>query len=163
MKIVQVFNGVVVEDLTFRYKSIKEAKASFPPYVVVVEVPDTTFPGYGYSNGEVTLPSVPEGQMLDPQTGTIYIPEQTQKTTRQSLYAEYDGAELGALRAIRNNEEVDKYTLRLTIIDTYKDAIHDTVNQEGYPLKVNYPPKPDLDTLTSVNEYLDILEEYYNG
>jgi len=163
-KIVQVFQGSVVEDLTFKFKSLKAAKAAYPPYIQILEAPDTIFPGYIYNkDGTFSEPTVPDGQVLDRATGTIYIPEVTQTNTRQQLYAEYDGEELKCTRKLRANKKDDKYKVRLSIIDAYKEYVHDTVNQTDYPLKVNYPPKPDLDSLATLDEYKKLVEAYYNG
>lgn len=68
-----------------------------------------------------------------------------QEACREARYRRWDGAEQSVRRKIELGIDVEQNQARLKKILDYKQAVHDTMNQPGYPTNEPiWPPEPIL-------------------
>ena len=81
---------------------------------------------------------------------TLVIPsdawnEGLQTASREARYKRMDGPEQSTRRRIELGIDVEANQIKLNKILNYKQAVYETVNQEGYPHNVPvYPPEPEI-------------------
>lgn len=82
MKIFQILGEVCHWDASNVVSSLEEAAERFAPDIVFVEAPDNVREGWGFNaslegDARFIRPTPPEGWEYDDETGTFYIPGET--------------------------------------------------------------------------------------
>ncbi len=147
MKVMQIKNGIIYQDMTSLYKSSEEALKYYDNTIKIIDTPDYVFPGWGYNSSlegdaKFIKPTVPDGMIYDEQTGTVFNLLQMRYDERSQKHAETSNDTLQALRKLREGDQSYDWQSWLDKLDTYNKAIEDTKNQEEYPLRVVYPEYP---------------------
>ena len=147
MKVVQIHNGQVYHDLSYKYSSAVEASKFYSSEILIVDAPNYVFPGWGYNpsldgDNKFIKPTVPEDMKYDEQTGTVWNPLEYRRSERISKHAETSNDTLEALRKLREGDQSYDWQAWLDKLDAYNKAIEDTQLQETYPDKVVYPEYP---------------------
>lgn len=147
MKVVQIHRGMVHKDLSSEFRTAKESEGKYAPNIKIVDAPDYVFPGWGYDasaegDARFVQPEVPEGMAYDRDTGTVWNPLVLREDERRARHAATTNDTLEAYRKLRQGDKTIDWQAWLDTLDAYNVAIEETKNQEGYPLKVEYPEYP---------------------
>lgn len=143
MKVVEILHGEV-HHIYPEYGSASEARKHYAPNIVFVDAPDDVFEGCTYKDGVFSRPELEEGWAWDDTTSppTAYNVLGRREEERTRLHAETTNDTLQALRKIREGDTSIDWQAWLDALDAYNVAIEETKNQEGYPLRVEYPDYP---------------------
>lgn len=84
MKIFQIVDGFCHWDASNVISSLDEARERFAPDIVFVEAPDNVREGWGFDaslegDARFIRPTPPEGWEYDDETGTFYVPGETEE------------------------------------------------------------------------------------
>ena len=147
MKLFQIDGKYVGHEYTNKYKSLAEVRSHFASNIRIEEAPDHVFSGWGFDDTKqgddrFIQPTPGDGQAYNPDTGEIWIPEETRGYERKHLHSETSDDTLEALRKIREGDQTIDWSAWLDQLDAYNLAIEATKSQESYPLKVTYPDYP---------------------
>lgn len=151
MKVVQIHNGQVYHDLSYKYSTASEASKFYSSEILIVDAPDYVFPGWGYNSSldgdnKFIKPTVPEDMEYDEQTGTVWNPLEYRRSERVAKHAETSNDTLQALRKLREGDQTIDWQAWLDTLDAYNVEIEKTKEQDTYPLKVTYPEYPTKPT-----------------
>ena len=130
-------NDDVVEDITSRFKSVEQAKASYVGTVRIIEGPDYVSEGWTLSGNVWKTPSK-SGHGYDVEKKIFISHEEYRKIRHSST----DSDVMEALRKIREGDTSYDWQGWLDKLDAYNKAVSDTKNQPTYPDKVKYPQYP---------------------
>ena len=150
MKVFQIKDGHLYRCLE-KYKSLEEARKIIAPNIELVEAPDYVFSTWGYDPGKegddrfIRPEAGPEWE-YDDETGTFWNPEEQREAERKHLHSATTDDTLEAYRKLRQGDKTIDWQAWLDALDAYNVAIEETKNQEGYPLKVEYPEYPTKPT-----------------
>lgn len=102
--------------------------------------------GYGFDPSKFgderfIRPALSEGWEYD-ENGNPWNPEEQRAAERKARHVETTNDTLQALRKLREGDQTIDWQAWLDALDAYNVAIEKTKEQEGYPLKVEYPEYP---------------------
>lgn len=143
--------GNTVHHIYEQYSSLAEAKKYYAPNIHLEEAPDDVFESWIFDNTKqgderFSRPPIPEGWVWDDKGVFPYDPLAMRSDERERLHADTTNDTMQALRKLREGDKTIDWQAWLDTLDAYNVAIEKTKEQEGYPLKVEYPEYPTKPT-----------------
>lgn len=152
MKVVEIKYGIV-HRIYPEFSSVEDTRDKFASNIHFESAPDDTFEGWIFhpeisGEGRFQRPALPDGFAWD-DTGAVpiaYDVEARRYGERVALHESTTNDTLEAYRKLRQGDKTIDWQAWLDTLDVYNVAIEETKNQEGYPLKVEYPEYPTKPT-----------------
>lgn len=143
MKVVQIIDGRI--QARYNYKSAAEARLHFAKNIIFMDVPDHVGQDWivDMSQGEPRFiaPQLDEGWYWD-ENGNPWNAEASRSTERQELLDRADRDVLEAYRMQRSKDTSIDWSAWIDALEDFAEAVKATVDQSGYPEKVDYPEYP---------------------
>lgn len=141
MTLYRIENDVIVEDINRLFSSIDDARMSYGHTVEVEDIIKSVKVGWVRKDGEWVPPEI-EGLAYDMSSDSFYQHDEY----RRILHERTTNDTMEAYRKLRQGDKTIDWQAWLDTLDAYNVAIEETKNQEGYPLKVEYPEYPTKPT-----------------
>lgn len=144
MKVAELFKNRITA-ICFDYTSAEEARKHFAPNIEFIDVPDHVGVDWIVDTSQdeprFIAPELPEGWLWD-ENGSPWNAEASRSTERQELLDRADRDVLDAYRMHRSKDTSIDWSAWIDALEDFADAVKATVDQSGYPEKVNYPEYP---------------------